>query len=60
MATIYLIPAILHEDGINAIPPSITEAIKSCQVFFVENERSTRRYFQTIMETVFARTGYHH
>ncbi len=48
MATIYLIPALLQEDGLNAIPPNITEAIKECQVFFVENERTTRRYFKQL------------
>jgi len=48
MSTIYLIPAILQEEGIGAIPPSITDAIKTCQVFFVENERSTRRYFKQL------------
>ncbi len=48
MSTVYLIPAVLQEDGINAIPPGITEAIRECQVFFVENERSTRRYFKQL------------
>ena len=48
MSTIYLIPAVLQEDGIAAIPPGTTDAIKSCQVFFVENERTTRRYFKQL------------
>lgn len=46
MATIYLIPSLLHEEGLNAIPPYVIDAIKSCQSFFVENERTTRRYFK--------------
>lgn len=48
MSSIYLIPAVLQEDGISAIPPGITDAIKACQVFYVENERTTRRYFKQL------------
>ncbi len=46
MPAVYLIPSILQEEGIAAIPPYITDAIKNCQVFFVENERTTRRYLK--------------
>ena len=48
MGTIYLIPSLLAEEGLNAIPSSITDAIKHCQVFFAENERTTRRYFKQL------------
>lgn len=48
MATVYLIPSLLAEDGVNAIPHYLLEAIKNCQVFFVENERTTRRYFKQL------------
>src|ERR1700733_1898050 len=48
MATIYLIPSLLQEEGLAAIAPYIAEAIKNCQVFFVENERTTRRYFKQV------------
>jgi 16S rRNA (cytidine1402-2'-O)-methyltransferase len=48
MATVYLIPSLLAEEGLEAIPNYVTEAIKNCQVFFVENERTTRRYFKQI------------
>ncbi len=48
MATLYLIPAPLSEDGIAAIPAAVTEAIKNCAVFFAENERTTRRYFKKL------------
>jgi 16S rRNA (cytidine1402-2'-O)-methyltransferase len=48
MATVYLIPALLQEDGTDAIPSYLLTAIKSCQVFFVENERTTRRYFKQL------------
>jgi 16S rRNA (cytidine1402-2'-O)-methyltransferase len=48
MSTVYLIPSLLAEEGLDAIPPYIVEAIKNCQIFFVENERTTRRYFKQI------------
>lgn len=48
MAVVYLIPAVLDEEGYTSIPPYITESIAACQVFFVENERTTRRYFKQL------------
>jgi 16S rRNA (cytidine1402-2'-O)-methyltransferase len=48
MATVYLIPSLLQEDGMPAIHPYITAAIRECRVFFVENERTTRRFFKQL------------
>ena len=48
MATVFLIPSLLNEEGLNSIPPYIVNAIKECKVFFVENERTTRRYFKKL------------
>ena len=48
MSTVYLIPSLLAEEGLEAIPTYIIDAIKNCQVFFVENERTTRRFFKQI------------
>jgi 16S rRNA (cytidine1402-2'-O)-methyltransferase len=48
VGTIYLIPSLLHEEGLNAIPVYVLEAVKKCQVFFAENERTTRRYFKQL------------
>ena len=45
---IYLIPSQLDETGYHVIPTYVTEAVKSCQVFFVENERSARRFFKKL------------
>ncbi len=52
MATVYLIPAVLQEDGLPAIPSFISNAVSECQVFFVENERTTRRYFKQLWKAV--------
>lgn len=48
MATIYLIPSLLAEEGLDAINTYTVDAIKKCTVFFVENERTTRRYFKQL------------
>ncbi len=58
MATVYLIPSLLAEDSLDAIPEYVTTAIKDCQVFFVENERTTRRFFKQLWKNLFARTRY--
>lgn len=51
MSTVYLIPSPLAEDGIQAIHRSTIDAIKNCSVFFVENDRTTRRYFKELWRT---------
>jgi 16S rRNA (cytidine1402-2'-O)-methyltransferase len=45
---VYLIPSLLDEKGTNSLSPSVPEAVKECQVFFVENERSARRFLKSI------------
>ncbi|RFM29652.1 SAM-dependent methyltransferase [Deminuibacter soli] len=48
--TVHLIPTVLHEEeqALQAIPPYITEAIKKCDVFFVEQEKTARRFFKKL------------
>ncbi|HRO46211.1 SAM-dependent methyltransferase [Agriterribacter sp.] len=46
--TVYLIPSVIDEQGIDAIPAYIVDAVKCCSVFFVENERTARRYLKRI------------
>lgn len=48
MSTVYLIPSLLDEEGLDAIPPYIISAVRDCQVFFAENERTTRRFFKQL------------
>jgi 16S rRNA (cytidine1402-2'-O)-methyltransferase len=45
---VYLIPSLLDENGIEAIPSYILTAVKNCKVFFVENERTVRRYLKQL------------
>jgi 16S rRNA (cytidine1402-2'-O)-methyltransferase len=48
MGIVYLIPSLLHEDGVDALPAYLLEAATKCEVFFVENERTTRRYLKKL------------
>ncbi len=47
---VYLIPTVLHEDetALQTIPSYVTDAVKDCSVFFVENEKTTRRFFKKL------------
>ena len=47
-ATVYLIPSLLHEEGMRSIPFYVTDIVKQCTVLFVENERTTRRYLKKL------------
>ncbi|MBO9572776.1 MAG: SAM-dependent methyltransferase [Chitinophagaceae bacterium] len=48
MSIVYLIPSALAENANQAILPYTVDAVKDCQVFFVENERSARRFLKSI------------
>jgi 16S rRNA (cytidine1402-2'-O)-methyltransferase len=52
MATVYLIPSQLSEDGFQSIHPYTTDAIKKCDVLFTENERTTRRFLKQLWKQV--------
>ena len=47
-ATVYLIPSLLHEEGLRSIPSYITDIAKQCEVLFVENERTSRRFLKKL------------
>lgn len=47
-ATIFLIPIVLYDDeaAFKSLPAYIIDAIKNCTVFYVENERTSRRFLK--------------
>ena len=45
---VYLIPCPLSEGVTETIPAYVLDAVKQCQVFFVENERTARRFLKSI------------
>ena len=48
LGQVYLIPTFLDEENLETIPLYITAAVKECQAFFVENERTARRYLKRL------------
>ncbi|MBM3413114.1 MAG: SAM-dependent methyltransferase [Bacteroidetes bacterium] len=52
MSKLLLIPAPLHDEGLNALPAYVWDAILSCQAFVVENPRTTRRYFKSVSKDI--------
>ena len=46
--TVYLIPTFLYDDALHTIPAYIVDAVKNCEVFFVENEKTARRFLKKI------------
>ena len=51
-AIVFLIPTVLAEGVTECIPAYVTEAVRKCQVFFVENERTARRYLKAIWKEI--------
>lgn len=49
---IFLIPTFLHESAIHVLPFYIVDAVEKCNVFFVENERSARRYLKQLKKEI--------
>ncbi|RXK59278.1 SAM-dependent methyltransferase [Lacibacter luteus] len=52
LATVFLIPAPLEEESLQAIPAYVLAAIKQCNVLFAENERTARRYLKKLDKAI--------
>lgn len=52
MSVVYLIPAPLDEESVQVIPAYVLDAVKQCDVFFVENDRTARRYLKKLDKTI--------
>lgn len=48
LGKVYLLPMLLHEEGWEALPTDTKKWIQQCDAFFVENEKTTRRYFKKL------------
>ena len=48
LGKVFLIPTVLHDEAIETIPTYILDAIKDCQIFFVENEKTARRFLKKL------------
>ncbi len=48
LGKVYLLPMLLHEEGFDSMPSDVLTWIKQCDAFFVENEKTARRYFKKL------------
>lgn len=51
-AIVYLIPTVLAEGATHSLPAYIATAVEECSVFFVENERTSRRYLKSLRREI--------
>jgi 16S rRNA (cytidine1402-2'-O)-methyltransferase len=51
-AKLYLIPTFLDEEALQVLPAYLVDAVKDCRVFFVENERSARRFLKSLWKAI--------
>lgn len=49
---VFLIPAFLYENALHVLPAYILQAVEKCNVLFVENERSARRYIKQLKKDI--------
>lgn len=49
---VFLIPTYLDEGNLQVLPAYVLDAVKSCQAFFTENERTTRRYLKQLWKEI--------
>ncbi len=45
---VYLIPTVLYDDAFETLPAYLLDAVKDCQAFFVENDKTARRFLKKI------------
>jgi len=51
-ARVYLIPTVLSEGVTTCLPTYILDTVINCSVFFVENERTARRYLKLLSKEI--------
>ncbi|WP_346316471.1 SAM-dependent methyltransferase [Chitinophaga sp. YIM B06452] len=49
---VFLIPTVLSADALFSLPPYITDTVKRLDVFFVENERTARRFLKALDRSI--------
>ncbi len=52
MTQVYLIPTVLAEDALSPIPAYVLDAVKTCTAFYIENERTARRYLKKLSRDI--------
>ena len=52
MSQVYLIPTVLAEDALDALPAYILPTVLRCAAFYVEDERTARRYLKKLSRDI--------
>lgn len=52
MATVYLIPSLLAEDGVDAVSTLTAATVRDCKFIFAENIRTARRFLKAVDRTI--------
>jgi 16S rRNA (cytidine1402-2'-O)-methyltransferase len=52
MSRLFLIPCPISEDAYHTLSPQILASVQQCAVFFVENERSARRFLKKLWREI--------
>ena len=45
---VFLVPTILSADALFSLPPYITDTVRQLKIFYVENERTARRFLKAL------------
>jgi 16S rRNA (cytidine1402-2'-O)-methyltransferase len=48
LGKVFLLPMLLHEEGADSLPAATLSWIQQCDGFFVENEKTARRFFKKL------------
>ena len=48
LGKVFLLPMLLHEEGADSLPAATLSWIQQCDAFFVENEKTARRFFKKL------------
>lgn len=51
-AVVFLIPTTLADDALHTIPAYVLDTVKQCQVLFVEQERTARRFLKAMDKSI--------
>ncbi|MGX5820149.1 SAM-dependent methyltransferase [Chitinophaga lutea] len=49
---VYLIPTVLAADALFSLPPYVTDVARNLKIFFVENERTARRFLKALDRSI--------
>lgn len=52
MSDVYLIPSFLSEHAVQTIPPYVMDAVEKCDVLFVEQIRTARRFLKSMNRNI--------